>query len=140
LARHDLYCRGAGAYADHWAQVRAATVLRALGLVDTVVDFAADLLERYFFRHAGSSDPPGLLPYRSFIPTRVLPVVSAHVECIIDRDGPNPGRRPVRHAVFAERCDVQVISLTDVAQLVFLPCGHCRSSLRCGMAKGTAAS
>ncbi len=35
------------------------------------------------------------------------------------RDGPNPRRGTVRDPVVPERCDVQVVGLSDLAQFVF---------------------
>jgi hypothetical protein len=46
LARHDLDCRGAGTCGDHRAEIRAATVLRLVGVIDPVVDRPVDRLER----------------------------------------------------------------------------------------------
>ena len=77
LARHDLDCRRAGTCADHRAEIRAAMVLRPVGIVDEFVDRAVDRLEGDFLRHAGSSDPPRFLPHRGLVPARVLPVVCA---------------------------------------------------------------
>ena len=105
-------------------------VLRPVGVVDEVVDWPVDRLEGDFPRYAGGSDPPRLLPHRGLVPTRILPVVAAHVEGVIDRDGPNPRRGAVRHPVLTERCDVQVIGLSDFVQFVFRPCGHSLSSDR----------
>ena len=92
--RRDLDCRGAGACADQRVEIRAATVLRLVGVVDKVVNRPVDRLEADFLRHAGGSDPPRLLPHRSLVPTRVPPVVGAHVEVFADRDGPDPRRGP----------------------------------------------
>src|SRR3954449_3930328 len=103
LAWHDLDGRGAGAGADHRAEIRAALVLRPVGVVDEVVDRPVDRLERDFLRHAGGSDPPRLLPHRSLVPTRALPVVGTHVEGVADCDGPDPRRGAVRYPVLTER-------------------------------------
>src|SRR5260221_14107800 len=100
-------------------------VLRSVGVVDAVVDRSVHRIEGDLLRHAGSDDPPRLLPRCGLVPTRVLPVVAAHVEGVVDRDGPNPRRGAVRPPVRTERCDVQVICLSDLAQLVFWPCDHC---------------
>src|SRR6266851_8978751 len=81
-ARRDLDCRGSGAGADHGAQVRAATILRAVSVIDAIVDRPIDRLEIDFFRHAGGYDPPRVLPHCSLIPARNLPVVAAHIEGI----------------------------------------------------------
>jgi hypothetical protein len=62
LARHDFDCRGAGACADHRLEIRAAVVLRPVGVIDEVVDRTADGLERDLLRHAGGSDPARRLP------------------------------------------------------------------------------
>src|SRR5208283_1270244 len=88
LARRNFDCRGAGAGADHRAEKRAALVLRPVGAVDAVVDRPVDRLKGDFLRHPRGADPPRLLPHRSMVPTRVLPVVAAHVERVIDHDGP----------------------------------------------------
>src|SRR5881409_3726463 len=95
LARHDLDCRGARACADHRAKVRATLVLDPVGLVDAVVDRPVYWHEGDLLRQAGGDDPPRLLPHGGLIPTRLLPVVAAHVEAIVDSDGPNPCRRAV---------------------------------------------
>src|SRR5271165_2299452 len=44
---------------------------------------------------------PAFLPHRGLVPTRILPVVAAHVEGVIDRDGPNPRRGAVTPVVSA---------------------------------------
>src|SRR4051794_19293812 len=75
LARHDLDGCGAGACADHRAEVRAAVALRPVRVVDAVIDRPLDRLEGDFLRHAGGRDPPCLLPYHRLVPTRLLPVV-----------------------------------------------------------------
>jgi len=85
LARHDFHCRGAGACADHRAKVRAVMVLRPVGVVDAAVDRSVHRLEGDLLRQAGGDYPPGRLPHRGLVPTRILPVVAAHVEDIIDR-------------------------------------------------------
>ena len=103
IARHDLDRREPGACADHRAEVRAAAVLRPVGVVNEVVDRPIDRLEGDFLRHAGGSDPPRLLPHRGLVPSRVLPVIGAHVEGVADRNGPNPRRGAVRHPVLTER-------------------------------------
>jgi hypothetical protein len=75
-------------------------------IVDEVVDRPLiDWLEGDFLHHPGRDDPPCLLPHRSLLPTRVLPLVGAHVESVVDRDGPNPRGGAVRHPVLAGRCD-----------------------------------
>ena len=51
-------------------------VLRSVGVVDAVVDRSVYRLERDLLRHAGGDDPPGLLPRRSLVPTRILSVVA----------------------------------------------------------------
>jgi hypothetical protein len=45
------------------------------------------------------------------IPARLLPVVAADVEPVVDHDGPDPGRGAVRDAVFPKRRDMQVVCL-----------------------------
>ena len=119
LARHGLDRRGAGAFADHRLEVRAAMVFRPVGVVDAVIDRSIDRLKGDLFRHAGGDDPPRLLPHCGLVPARALPVVAAHIEGVVDGDGPDPGRSAVGHTVFAERCDVQVIGLGDLAKFVF---------------------
>src|SRR5437667_386839 len=42
------------------------------------------------------------LPHCSLIPTRLLPVVAAHIERVVDGDGPDPGRRAVGQPILAE--------------------------------------
>jgi hypothetical protein len=78
-------------------------VFRAVGVVDEVIDRPIDRFEDDFFCHSGGDDPPGLLPDRGPIPTRVLPIVAAYEEGLVDRDGPNPRRCAVRHAILTER-------------------------------------
>ena len=90
-------------------------VPRAVGVVDEVVDRAVDALERDFLCHAGDSDPSRLLPHRGLIPARSLATVGAHVERVVHRDGPNPGRGAIRDAVLTERRNVQVIGFSDLA-------------------------
>ena len=105
--------------------MRATIVLRPVGTVDEVVDRPFDRLEGDFLRNAGDYDPPYLLPHRSSIPTRGSPVVGPHVESVVDRNGPNSRRGAVCYAVLPQRRNVQIIGLSDLAQFVFLPCGHC---------------
>ncbi len=88
------------------------------------MDRSIDRLKGDLLRHAGGDDPARLLPHRGLIPARALPVVAAHVEGVIDRDGPDPRRGAVRHSVLAERCDVQVIGFSDLAKFFFRPHGH----------------
>src|SRR5258708_13720076 len=72
-------------------------VLHPVGIVDAVVDRSVYQLEPDLLRHAGGDDPPSLLPHRGLIPARILPIVAAHVEGVIDRNGPNPSGGAVRH-------------------------------------------
>src|SRR5216684_1697123 len=64
VARHDLDRRGSCAWADHGVEIRAAAVLRPIGVVDAVVDRTVDRLELDFPCHAGGDDPSRLLPCR----------------------------------------------------------------------------
>src|SRR5439155_25995666 len=105
FARRDLDCRGAGTCADHRPEIRTAAVLRAVCFVDAVVDGPVDRLESDLLRHAGGGDAPCPLPYGGLIPTRLLSVIAADVEDVIDRDGPNPRRTAVRYPVLTERGD-----------------------------------
>jgi hypothetical protein len=77
-------------------------VLRPVGVVDAVVDRSVHRLKGDLLRHGGGDDPPGLLPHRGLVPTVILPVVAAHVEGAIDRDGPNPRRGAVRLSVLTD--------------------------------------
>src|SRR4051794_13022678 len=61
VSRHDLDCRGAGACADHGAEVRAAVVLRPVGVIDPVVDRPVHGLESDFLRQTRGGDPTRLL-------------------------------------------------------------------------------
>src|SRR5947207_4810404 len=124
LARRDLDCRGSGTCADHRLEIRTATVLRAVSVIDTIVDWPVDRLEGDLLRHAGGDHPPCPLPYGGLIPARLLSVVAADVEGVIDRDRPNPRRGAVRHPVLTERRDVQIVCFSDLAQLVHRPQGH----------------
>src|SRR5438105_7212408 len=78
-------------------------VFRAVGVVDEVIDRPMDRFEGDFFRHSDGDDPPRLLLDRGPVPTRVLPIVAANEERVVDRDGPNPRRCAVRHAILTER-------------------------------------
>ena len=82
---------------------------------------AVDRLEADLLRYAGDSDPARPLPHRCLVPTRILSVVAAHVKPAIDHDRPYPRRGSVRLPVLAERRDVQVIRLSDLAQFIFRP-------------------
>src|SRR5260370_40667111 len=86
LARHHPDCRGAGAWPDHRSEIRALPILLPVRVVEEIVDGPVHRLESDFLRQAGSSDPPCLLPHRRLIPTRVLPVVRAHVESAVNCD------------------------------------------------------
>src|SRR5262249_38661669 len=79
VVRHDFDRGGASACADHRAEVRAAAVLGPVGIVDEIVDRPVDRLEGDLLRPAGGDDPSGLLAYRGLVPTRILPVIAAHV-------------------------------------------------------------
>src|SRR2546427_11117463 len=103
VPRHDLDRGGARAGADHRLEVRAAAVLLPVGVVDEVVDRPVDGLKGDFLRHAGGDDSPRLLPRRGLVPTRVPPVVAAHVEGTVDRDRPDPRWSAVRRPVLTER-------------------------------------
>jgi hypothetical protein len=103
LARHDFDCRGAGPRVDHRAEVWAVMVLRPVGVVDAAVDRSVHRLEGDLLRHPGGDYPSGRLPHRGLIPTRILPVLAAHVEGVVDRDGPNPRRGAIRNPIFTER-------------------------------------
>ena len=78
-------------------------VLRSVGIVDAVVDRSVYRLARDLLRHAGRDDPLGLLPHRGRIPTRILPIVAAHVEDVIDRNAPDPSWSAVRQPSLTER-------------------------------------
>jgi hypothetical protein len=80
LLRRDLHGRRPCTRTDHRAEVFAVTVLRPIGVIDTVVDRAFHHFESYFFRHPCRGDPPRFLPHGSPIPARVLPVIRADVE------------------------------------------------------------
>ena len=99
-------------------------ILRSIGVVDALIDRPIYRFECDRLRQAGGGDLPRLLLYCGLVPTRLLSVVSAHVEGVVDRDGPDPRRGAVRYPVLTERRDVQVIGLGDLAQFVFQPCGH----------------
>ena len=77
-----------------------------------------------FLCHPGGDDSPRLLLNGRLIPTGLLPVVSTHVEGVINYDGRNPCRGAVRLTVFAKWRNVQVIGRCDLAQFLFRPCFH----------------
>src|SRR5882757_3441396 len=132
FAGHHPHRGGAGACADHRGEELAAFVLCAVGFIDKVVDRLCGLLadlrldwrELHLLRHTGRGDSPRLLPHCSLVPARLLPVVTAYVKGIIDRDGPNPGWGTVGLPVLAEWRDVQVVGPSNLAQFVFRPGGH----------------
>ena len=124
FARHNPHRGRACSSADHWTQVRATTVLRSVRFVDAVAGGAVDRLEGNVLCHPGGDDSPRLLLNGRLIPTGLLPVVSTHVEGVINYDGPNPCRRAVRLTVFAKWRNVQVIGLCDLAQFLIRPCFH----------------
>src|SRR6266851_7774546 len=66
-----------------------------LRVVDAVVDRPVYRHEGDILRQASGDDPPRLLSHGGLIPTRALPVVAAHVEGVVDSDGPDPRRRAV---------------------------------------------
>src|SRR5205085_12629419 len=92
VARHNPHRGRACSSADHWTQVRATTVLRSVRFVDAVAGGAADRLEGNLLCHPRGDDSPRLLLNGRLIPTGLLPVVSTHVEGVINYDGPNPCR------------------------------------------------
>ena len=85
----DANSGGAGLGTDHWVEMEAATILRPAGFIYSVIHRPVDLLEANFLCNARGNDPPCLLPHCGLVPTRALSVVSAHVKCVIDRNGPN---------------------------------------------------
>src|SRR5437667_4503029 len=105
LARQDLDRGCARACTDHRREIWTAFVLSSVRVVYAVIDGSVDRLERDFFRHASRVDPTSLFPYCRLVPTRLLPVVTAHVEFIINDDRPNPCRRAVRLPVLSKRRD-----------------------------------
>src|SRR4051794_17408828 len=84
LARHDTDGRRACPRADHRGEVRAARVLRPVGVVDPLVEGPVHRLEGDLLRDAGRGDPSGFLSKRSLVPARVAPVVGADVEAVVD--------------------------------------------------------
>src|SRR6266436_9847996 len=100
---YDLNSRSTGACTNHWFQIRDALVLRAVSVVDPIIDRPVDRLESHFLRNPCRLDPTRFLPQRSLIPTRVLPVVCTHIQCVLDDDRPNPCRCTVRLPVLTER-------------------------------------
>src|SRR5882762_6663536 len=136
--RRDFDRGRAGARADHRLQVRAFVVLRAVCVIDAVIDRPVDGLEGDLLRAAGNGDPPCLLQRGGFVPPGVLPVVRTHVECTVDHDGPDPGRGAVGNPILAERRNVQVVGLGDLAQFVSRPSFHCKSFLKARRLTGAA--
>ena len=51
----------------------------------------------------------------------MLPAGGADIDLAVDDEGPNQGRGAVGGAVFAERGDVQVVTLSDCPEVVFIP-------------------
>src|ERR1700756_2492737 len=56
FARRDFDCGGTSACGDHRAQVRAAMILRPVGVIDLFVDGSVHRLEGDLLRHAGRDD------------------------------------------------------------------------------------
>src|SRR5437667_9155693 len=77
-----------------------------------------------FLRDASRFDPPRFLSKGGLVPTRILPVVTAHVEPIVDHDRPYPCGRAVRYAILAERRDMQIVRLRDPPQFLLCPVAH----------------
>ena len=67
---------------DHRREVRAPLVLAAIGIIDAIIHWSFYRLEGNLVRHPRSCDPASLLPQRSLVPTRVLPVVGAHIGAV----------------------------------------------------------
>jgi hypothetical protein len=104
-------------------------VLRPVSVVNPALDRSAHRFGGNLLRHARGNDSPRLLPHRGLVP------LESSARCSRAR---NERRRPRRTRstsgcrtppVFTERCDVQVIRPSDLAKLMFRPCGHCGSSL-----------
>src|SRR5262245_23931300 len=78
--RHNPDGRGARRFADHRVEVGAAPVLRAVRIVDTTKNRPFDRYKGDFLDGTCSRDSPRFLPNCGLVPTRLLPVVSTHVE------------------------------------------------------------
>src|SRR5207248_11749722 len=78
--RKNLDGRRSCALAYHGFEIRAGAVLRAISVVDAVVDRPAYLFENDVLRHARGCDPPCLLDEGRLIPARFLSVLGAHVQ------------------------------------------------------------
>src|SRR6266567_8403467 len=74
---------------EHGAQVGASLVLRSIGAIDAVVGRPVDRFEGDIVRDAAGADSACLLSSGVLVPARLLPVVPAHIESIVDRDGPD---------------------------------------------------
>jgi hypothetical protein len=91
---------------DHLREVRAPLVLAAIGNIHAIVDGTLYRLEGNLVRHPRQCDPASLLPQRSLVPARVLPVVGAHIERTVHDNRPDPGIRAVGLPVISKRLDV----------------------------------
>ena len=104
--RHQFHGRGAGACTNHRFEIRTALVLRAVRVVDAVVDLAVDWLEGHFLGDVSGSDPARFLPHGGLVPTGLLTVVSADIQSVTNHDGPNPRWSAIRSSVLAKGRDV----------------------------------
>src|SRR4029453_9489846 len=59
--RPHAYARGTGACSDHRRQVWTASVLAAVGVVDSIIDGTVDRLKNHPFREGGGAVAPGPL-------------------------------------------------------------------------------
>src|SRR2546425_12583638 len=103
LTRQDLDRGCARTCIDHRREIWTAFVLSSVRVIDAVIDRTVYWLEGNLLRYASGADPSSFLSHRSLIPTRLLSVVTAHVEFIIKDDRPNPRRRAVSFSVLPKR-------------------------------------
>src|SRR3954471_22620965 len=122
--RQDAHGCRPSAGTDHRVQVRTVRILRPIGVVDAIVHRAVKRFEHDGLCHTSRSNSAGLLSNGRLIPAGLLAVVAPNVQPVIDDNGPDPGRRPVGHAVLAERRDVQIVRFRDPAQFLGFPF-HC---------------
>jgi len=80
----------------HRFEIRAALVLRCIGFIDASLIAPSTCSKLTSFVHAGGSDPSCLLLDGGLVPARFLSVVAAHVQCVINHNGPNPCGGAVR--------------------------------------------
>src|SRR5215469_1934119 len=103
LTRGDLHGCSAGPCSDHRGEVGTALVLRTVSVVDPIIDGSVDGFKVNLFGDACGRDAARLLTQSGLIPSGLLSVVGAHVECVIEDHRPNPSGSAIGFSVVAER-------------------------------------